>query len=65
MDGYFVPNFTLGTDYGKALHKFSKIPLDYHLMIGNPEDHIGSPGFLRTDDGAEMAAGIAECRKNK
>ena len=41
MDGHFVPNFTLGTDYAKALHKYSRIPLDYHLMIENPEDRLG------------------------
>jgi len=40
MDGHFVPNFTLGTDYGKALHRISDIPLDYHLMIEAPEDRI-------------------------
>ena len=40
MDGHFVPNFTLGTDYCKALHNISKIPLDYHLMIEDPEDRI-------------------------
>ena len=28
MDGHFVPNFTLGTDYAKALRKYSRIPLD-------------------------------------
>ncbi|MBQ7378019.1 MAG: ribulose-phosphate 3-epimerase [Clostridia bacterium] len=41
MDGHFVPNFTLGTDYGKALHRITDIPLDYHLMIEAPEDRLG------------------------
>lgn len=37
MDGSFVQNYTLGTDYIKALHKATKIPLDIHLMIDKPE----------------------------
>ena len=40
MDGVFVPNYTLGTDYVKQLRKFSKIPMDIHLMIGKPEDKL-------------------------
>lgn len=41
MDGHFVPNFTLGTDYCKHLKKKTTIPLDIHLMIENPEDKLG------------------------
>jgi ribulose-phosphate 3-epimerase len=37
MDGQFVPNFTLGTDYCKKLKEASSIPLDIHLMITEPE----------------------------
>ena len=37
MDGHFVPNFTLGTDYIKNLRKLTSIPLDIHLMVENPE----------------------------
>lgn len=37
MDGSFVPNFTLGTDFIKALKKNTEIPLDIHLMINDPE----------------------------
>lgn len=40
MDGHFVPNFTLGTDYCKHLKKMTSIPLDIHLMIENPEDKL-------------------------
>ena len=42
MDGNFVPNFQLGTDYVKALRTASKIPIDIHLMVNNPENHIES-----------------------
>ena len=41
MDGVFVPNLMLGTDYVKQLRKLSSIPLDMHLMITQPEGKIG------------------------
>ena len=37
MDGSFVPNFTLGTDYCRRLKARTAIPLDLHLMIEEPE----------------------------
>ena len=40
MDGAFVPNFTLGTDFIKALKKRTRIPLDIHLMINDPESKL-------------------------
>ena len=40
MDGSFVPNFTLGTDYCRLLKERTDIPLDIHLMIDRPEDKI-------------------------
>lgn len=40
MDGRFVPNFTLGTDFVKALKSATTIPLDIHLMIENPEGKL-------------------------
>jgi len=40
MDGQFVPNYTLGVDYCKKLKEASKIPLDIHLMITEPEKKL-------------------------
>ena len=40
MDGNFVPNYTLGTDYVKKLKEATKIPLDIHLMVDKPEDKL-------------------------
>lgn len=37
MDGDFVPNITLGTDFCKKLRKMTSIPLDIHLMITRPD----------------------------
>ncbi|MEJ5166105.1 MAG: ribulose-phosphate 3-epimerase [Thermoanaerobaculia bacterium] len=40
MDGHFVPNITIGPDFVDFVRKNTKIPLDVHLMIENPEDYI-------------------------
>ncbi len=40
MDGVFVNNFTLGTDYCRSMRRISKIPLDLHLMITEPEKKL-------------------------
>lgn len=37
MDGVFVQNYTLGTDFVKKLHAATNIPLDIHMMVTNPE----------------------------
>ncbi len=49
MDGSFVSNYTLGTDFVKALKKKSKIPLDIHLMIEKPEDKLAWFDFGEKD----------------
>lgn len=40
MDGHFVPNLTVGIPVVAALKKYSRIPLDVHLMIERPERFI-------------------------
>lgn len=40
MDGHFVPNITFGPDAIKAIRPVTKLPLDTHLMIENPENYI-------------------------
>ena len=42
MDGSFVPNFALGTDFVKQLKKNTSIPLDIHFMTEYPERHLDS-----------------------
>lgn len=37
MDGRFVPNITIGPLVVKAVRKVTKLPLDVHLMIANPD----------------------------
>jgi ribulose-phosphate 3-epimerase len=40
MDGRFVPNITLGPLIVKAIRKVTKLPLDVHLMIVEPENYV-------------------------
>ncbi len=40
MDGKFVPNITFGTVVVKAVSKTTKLPIDVHLMIENPDNFI-------------------------
>lgn len=49
MDGDFVPNFTLGTDYIRMLKAETDIPLDIHLMITEPERKLGWFEFGQND----------------
>ncbi|MFP7494128.1 ribulose-phosphate 3-epimerase [Terribacillus saccharophilus] len=42
MDGHFVPNITIGPLIVEAIRPVTKLPLDVHLMIENPERYIGS-----------------------
>ena len=43
MDGHFVPNITIGPPVVKSLRRATRLPLDCHLMIENPNDFI--PAF--------------------
>ncbi len=37
MDGHFVPNLTFGIPVLKALATFTRLPIDVHLMVSNPD----------------------------
>jgi ribulose-phosphate 3-epimerase len=56
MDGHFVPNITIGPPVVKSLKKVTKLPLDVHLMISDPDKYI--PAFA--DAGANMLTVHAE-----
>jgi len=43
MDGHFVPNITIGPPVVACLRKATKVPLDCHLMIENPDQFV--PAF--------------------
>ncbi len=40
MDGHFVPNITVGPPIVEAIRRVTKLPLDVHLMITNPDDYL-------------------------
>jgi ribulose-phosphate 3-epimerase len=69
MDGHFVPNMTLGLPIVRRLHEVSKVPLDIHLMIENPEHWAGQYAsyassvtfhFEAASDPAEVISRIRE-----
>jgi ribulose-phosphate 3-epimerase len=41
MDGHFVPNITLGPLIVKTVRGLTKLPLDVHLMISDPDRYVG------------------------
>ena len=40
MDGHFVPNMSIGPDIVAIARKITKLPMDTHLMISNPDNFI-------------------------
>jgi ribulose-phosphate 3-epimerase len=40
MDGHFVPNITMGPLVVEAVRPVTKLPLDVHLMIENPDQYL-------------------------
>jgi ribulose-phosphate 3-epimerase len=42
MDGRFVPNITVGPLVVEAVRRVTKLPIDTHLMIVEPERYVGA-----------------------
>lgn len=42
MDGHFVPNLTIGPPVVESVRKITRLHLDVHLMIENPERYVKS-----------------------
>lgn len=42
MDGFFVPNITIGPSMVRSLRPHSRLPFISHLMITHPERHVGA-----------------------
>ena len=40
MDGHFVPNLSMGPVVVEALRRVTKLPLEVHLMISEPERYV-------------------------
>ncbi|MUG73694.1 MULTISPECIES: ribulose-phosphate 3-epimerase [Paenibacillus] len=56
MDGHFVPNMTIGPLVVEALRPRTKLPLDVHLMIEQPDRYV--PAFAKA--GADLISVHAE-----
>lgn len=57
MDGHFVPNITIGPIIIRAIRPYTKLPIEAHLMIENPEYYIKD----YADAGADIVNVHAEC----
>ena len=42
MDGHFVPNITIGPPVVESIRKVTRLQLDVHLMIENPERFVAA-----------------------
>ena len=56
MDGHFVPNITIGPPVVRSIRSATRLPLDVHLMISDPDRYI--PAFVEA--GANMLTVHAE-----
>jgi len=45
MDGHYVPNITIGPVVVESLRKATRLPLDVHLMITDPDKY--APEFIK------------------
>ncbi|PIQ82676.1 MAG: ribulose-phosphate 3-epimerase [Candidatus Omnitrophica bacterium CG11_big_fil_rev_8_21_14_0_20_64_10] len=60
MDGHFVPNLTIGPQVVRALRPITKLPLDVHLMIADPDAY--GPQFVQA--GADRVTFHAEAAED-
>jgi ribulose-phosphate 3-epimerase len=49
MDGHFVPNLSMGAPIVKSLRRVTRLPLEAHLMITNPDIFIDEFADAGTD----------------
>jgi len=60
MDGLFVPRFGLHPEMLQAIRSVTKIPIDVHMMVENPEPYIGA----FAEAGADIIAVHAESTRH-
>jgi ribulose-phosphate 3-epimerase len=60
MDGHFVPNFTMGTPITESIRKVTRMKLDHHLMIEDPDTY--APIFIKA--GADCVSVHFEACRN-
>ena len=67
MDGHFVDNISFGPGVAKAVRKYTKLPLDVHLMVSRPERfYVDFAGFAQNItvhlDAENAAAALGKIR---
>ncbi len=60
MDGHFVPNLTIGPAVVEAVRKVTKLPLDCHLMLMEPEKYAGAFADAGADSVTFHAEAVAQ-----
>jgi ribulose-phosphate 3-epimerase len=45
MDGHFVPNLSIGIPVVESIRKITRLKLDLHLMISDPDKYV--PEFIQ------------------
>jgi ribulose-phosphate 3-epimerase len=58
MDGHFVPNLTIGLPVVEAIRRRTRLPLDLHLMIANPDAYLDA--FVRAG-GDSLTVHVEAC----
>lgn len=59
MDGHFVPNLTIGPPVISAIAAVTKLPLDVHLMVEQPDRLL--PAFIEAGS-AYLSVHVEACR---
>lgn len=59
MDGHFVPNLTIGPPVIKALNAVTRLPLDVHLMVQEPDALL--PACIEAGS-ANLTVHVEACR---
>ena len=59
MDGHFVPNITFGAPVVAAIRDITRLPLDVHLMIEEPDRYLEA--FVRAG-AASISVHVEACR---
>ncbi len=65
MDGHFVPNLTIGPVVVEWVRKATKLPIDCHLMIEEPEKYAGDFSDAGADSITFHAEAVATERERR
>jgi ribulose-phosphate 3-epimerase len=69
MDGHFVPNISMGEPVVRSLRRVTRLPLEAHLMISNPDFFLdefaqaGTDSFLVHWEGNNDLSRTVQCIK--